>query len=79
MKMKEKIKRKIEDLWREMEQKLEVFEEVCEDFKKCLEDKNLGEARLKIWFAIASLITIEEKLEDIELLEELLEDEGKTN
>ena len=72
--MKRKIKRKIEDLWREIEQKLEVFEEECKDFKECLEDENLGEAGIRICFAITSLKTIEEKLEDIELLEELLEE-----
>jgi len=78
--MKEKIKRRVDELWKEVEFGLKVFEEAYSQLKEVLEKKKLGDiGMVKMYSALMYLKGVSKALEDIELLEDLLEDDGKNN
>jgi len=78
--MKERIEKRVEELWKEVEFGLKVFEEAYSQLKEVLEKKKLGDiGMVKMYSALMYLKGVSKALEDIELLEGLLEDDGKNN
>ena len=75
--MREKIKRRIDELWSKIEFEWKCFEDEYSHAKKYIEGKKKGEALVSVVFAIIHLRTIEDCLGDIELLERLLIDENE--
>jgi len=75
--MKEKIEKKIKELWERISEEIKYADRDWEEAKKFLREKQGGNAVVGVAYTMMHLKSIEDNLDAIGMLEGLLEDEGK--
>ena len=75
--MKEKIEKKIKELWERIREEIKYADRDWEEAKKFLRKKQGGNAVVGVAFTIMHLKNIEDNLDAIEMLERLSEEENE--